>query len=807
MADDNAGPLGGVGSEEPWALEETHKLILDQLKAHLKIANKDSKTFDSISKNISQMAKDESLKKTVKEELEDLQRLQRERAKVDKTSLEEQKRQTKQDASLHKDLTDKQARMALMGRNSVLGNIGNFDKAVGSTITNFQNFKGSLTGLSSFVAGIPGGAAFGALIGVVGNTVDAFRDMAQIGQTFGGDLFAIQVAARDAAMNLDEFTALIGKYNRLAARVGAQEIAATTSSVRDLTRQFGHFGLTVLQTNDMIASYTEQLEATGRRERLTAAQRNLATADYIRQTTELSKLTGKRAEEIDQERRKMAESVDKFTIAMSLSPEDRARFFEVMNVFETGISALPKELQGPLQNSMVLFEQTGNFAYTEFGALLSRMDETRGTVAKLTLAERNRDAKGMKEATDELFQTFAKASRGELPDFMNRLQKFAQFNQEEQAQILKEGLTNMRFYNKEEIDALSERLGISKTVAEMQLKNANRYDEGTLKILTFEEQMRSIYSEVVKTLFETFGQDLKGIGAAFGDLLKDLLEGVRSGKWKQDLQDFRDGVGEFVGKFKEWWPQLEPILDSIVSVMKWLYDNINIVMLGFGSLAVLKIGTVITSFVGALTGATGILGGLGKGVGGGFIGKAGMLLGRAGLAGLAGTATSVATDYATDLVGLDEGSIIDRMIERGLTGATVGAVGGSAIPILGTGVGAAVGGGLGVGSVLLEEAYNSLFGDEEPIAAPTPLQPTIRTPTTLAGGESGEGESSLKPEEHMVESQSKDSPVSILKEIQRTLENQTGLLMDLSQSNRDTAKHTKNSRASPGDDYRFAGGS
>jgi len=235
MADDDRPLLGTLEqSEEPWSLEETQKRIENLLKKRIKSGNIDSKNLAIVAKNISKLAGDIKTTKSIEQELKKVHREGIKESSLSQKIHDLQKQQGKKTSAYQKDMSSKAAKEILKGAGGgITGTIKSFDRSIGSVISGFDSLDASVSGMGKLLTIVPlVGGTLGALVGWLGNQIDSYRELIAVGQTFGGNMLSMNYAARDAAMNVEEFGKFVIKYSKLSAKISAQGLASITKDVR-----------------------------------------------------------------------------------------------------------------------------------------------------------------------------------------------------------------------------------------------------------------------------------------------------------------------------------------------------------------------------------------------------------------------------------------------------------------------------------------------------------------------------------------------------------------------------------------------
>ena len=147
----------------------------------------------------------------------------------------------------------------------------------------------------------------------IDTNVEAFKQLAKSGASFGSSIVMLREAQNRAGMPLTKFTDLIGTNSQMLAKLfgtvdqGVPQIAGLTRSLRDITeRDFAKFGLTLDDTSGFLTTFLELERARGNTTRMSQAQLLQGTAKYTKNLITLSKLTGESVDTLNEQNMAMA---------------------------------------------------------------------------------------------------------------------------------------------------------------------------------------------------------------------------------------------------------------------------------------------------------------------------------------------------------------------------------------------------------------------------------------------------------------------------------------------------------------------
>ena len=147
----------------------------------------------------------------------------------------------------------------------------------------------------------------------IDSNIEAFKQLAKSGASFGSSIVMLREAQNRAGMPLTKFTDLIGTNSQMLAKLfgtvdqGVPQIAGLTRSLRDITeRDFAKFGLTLDDTSGFLTTFLELERARGNTTRMSQAQLLQGTAKYTKNLITLSKLTGESVDTLNEQNMAMA---------------------------------------------------------------------------------------------------------------------------------------------------------------------------------------------------------------------------------------------------------------------------------------------------------------------------------------------------------------------------------------------------------------------------------------------------------------------------------------------------------------------
>ena len=182
--------------------------------------------------------------------------------------------------------------------------------AIGDVIGSFANFGEQLAfggnRISDFTGSIPLiGQFLGPLTGMIDNSIDAFREVSQVGATFGEGLAGLRRAAADSAIPFDDFTGIVRENSVILQQFGGDVASGATGfglmakQLRDGPgRELMNMGFTSMELNEVLIDYAELQTRQFRQNRTQGRVTASNAAAFAENLRELSAVTGKSREEI-----------------------------------------------------------------------------------------------------------------------------------------------------------------------------------------------------------------------------------------------------------------------------------------------------------------------------------------------------------------------------------------------------------------------------------------------------------------------------------------------------------------------------
>jgi len=515
-------------------------------------------TLERLVKSIEKLAKNSGLDPKA-----EAAKVQKEHTKAVNSDIEVVRESTKE----QKEYTD-----AVKASTRALGSLAK--GLIGMAASTLGALTGSMSGvikelnagsraLTDYVQHLPiAGEQLSQLTGVIDSSFDAFQSMAKAGGAFNYSLTDMRIAAKQAGMDLMEYSSFINQNSDIMASFGgtvtkgAKQISQMTSTMADDTReQLIAMGLTVEEVTEQMAYY-QTLDRAGARTRLFDAQQQAeAAAGLTKNMLTLSKLTGKDVQSMqDKLAANQADVAFQMKIA-KMEDEERQKFQKGLNEAQElygdagalfykqqvlGMPALTRETQMLVATMPGMAAQLSNMATTAGDANV--------TLQQFEAAKIDRMVKGIAAAAEaaggmeHLLDASAAGLDGEIgiiSDVLNGMGiQFTKYIK------TVNGVTTFEEDKlREDIIAAQQQPDSNKPANELITSMAESRD-------AFYDAAVALEKDVISPLIDTAGPLVKEFASLAGEFTEsavfdDFFEGVRT-----TIEKFRPMIADFIEAFK-----------------------------------------------------------------------------------------------------------------------------------------------------------------------------------------------------------------------------------------------------------------
>lgn len=248
-------------------------------------------------------------------------------------------------------------RMANAARQNATKSTTMFGKAAdlaGKAVTGYASIlKNGAGGLSDFtdqMSILPG--FLKGMIRYADESTDTFRNITEVGGTFGNNMLELQSAAARSGIAMNDFFDLIGSNSeRLrilggSVTLGTKRFAEVSRGLRqsDLGQRLFELGMTSQTINEGFLTYTEVMARQGRLSNMSNQQLIEGSGQYLHQLNLLSKLTGKSRKELEEQNRNLNANAILQAKMATMGAEERARFQANLQVALDGLPSASEDI-------------------------------------------------------------------------------------------------------------------------------------------------------------------------------------------------------------------------------------------------------------------------------------------------------------------------------------------------------------------------------------------------------------------------------------------------------------------------------
>lgn len=469
--------------------------------------------------------------------------------------------------------------------------IFNFAKAAEQGTATLSTLFESFSKLPFFIGEVS--SLFAGIIGYSERLLDTFIDLSKSGAAFGGNLFEMRNMAAQAGMNLADFAKVVVKNSEFFSSSGNSVQSGIMSFVnanRALTGPGSKYaqgifdlGVTAQEASEYLVTVMKGQGSLGKLQKADADTMAKMTKEYVTELDLLSKITGKRREQIDAEvQAAQADQVWQLFLD-SLSPtEAKAALDALATAQAIGgkdlVDVVKAQLRGvdaPLTEAATRIAVASQGMSVQQGAALRRImsDSTLTTEQRTSqlMAVFGKTAQSVVRFADQLGTTGQAVLSADIP------QQFLQFGRQLRAaggdvEVMREnarrqqaqqekGLAGQLINAKKQIDNFGNMLTNLITLALGPLTTV--LTEWGNKIIGWMTNTTNDLTPLMQRAIEVFNTDivpvLERIGNWFGRSFEYLITGDPTKTFWQRLGVvFKDGWNIIWKEIKEMWVAIKP---------------------------------------------------------------------------------------------------------------------------------------------------------------------------------------------------------------------------------------------------------
>ena len=427
-----------------------------------------------------------------------------------------------------------------------------------------SEFAKSTTKMTTLLA--LSGAALNKMASMVSESVDTYREMIEVGQTFQGSLLDMNIAAAEARLPLDEFAKAVKKNSQVIAVMGVKAFGDLSKGVRTNLAQFGMLGMTTEQVTDMMGSYMQMQQAYGLVERMDRTKASESITKMALETTKVAELTGKTRKELLESSQKALTQDSIRSAMLMMSGKDTQKFQDALIKTTTYLAGMPGQAGDTLTNMLAQTVGRGS-------AMLS--DDMQSFVNA-----------GMFGVTDMMDKMAAKVKSGNVSDA--ELDEFRK-------KFVEEGMKNMSALKMQADTGNQDAKKIISMIAEVKNLDNKRLEEAktmtpaTTFLLNLQDNVQQLSGFIKEKFLKGFesvwnGFEKAGSSGIFENLTSKIAPaieymGAKVGEWlkPENMEAFGNGLG-MVAKILG---QVADVGFSLFGMLGNLYTKLETVFGGF----------------------------------------------------------------------------------------------------------------------------------------------------------------------------------------------------------------------------------
>ena len=394
---------------------------------------------------------------------------------------------------------------------------------------------------------IPGGFVLAELLNYTGQTLDTFKKLSDYGQTFGGSLMQMSIAAGSAGLSLGDFSSAMQQNSKVVATLG-QGFFAINKDVRKAAEGMGLYGMSLEQLNNFSGSYLEQQRLTGALTRAGHQRQVRAINDLAQSVSGVAKITGVARETIME----IAQAAMRDPALVAAMAGNTARgmhaYNDEINKAVTLLAAQAGKAGQMLSAGLAQTVAMGGAQFTEQAAAM--LDAGFGQGALLLQQAADKLARGMDAEQVNMELVNGMKAAADNPATREALLNQARAGNR-QAQEILEMTQNLKTFTRAEMEAAKAAAkrkdmltGFATAFESIFSDLKGSFIEGFLT--PFNEALGTTNFETtlkkMKEMFEPLGEVFKGLGKAWGENVKEFLTGGGLQKFIKSFSDITTGL-------------------------------------------------------------------------------------------------------------------------------------------------------------------------------------------------------------------------------------------------------------------------
>ena len=466
---------------------------------------------------------------------------------------------------------DSQNKMSLAA-SAVTGNYKKMDSATTSAVGKFKEFNAAADtatgGLKTFASMLGAGGVIAMIASTLDNTIKTYQNLTEVGQSFGGSMLNMQIAAAQAALPLDQFAKVVTANSKVVAGLGTKAFIDMSKQLRISMMDVGQLGMTTEQLNGFMGNYMETQRLMGALDNQSTEKSVAAMKSLAIETTKMAQMTGVSRSQIAEQSNKAMKDESLRAASMMLSGNAQNAFSLSMAKATTYMAALPGEAgktlstmlaqsvgrgSAMLSDSAQTFVDAGMFGITDLMDNMAKKAAA-GDVSAEDQAEFNRRflAEGEKNLTSLKFQaSTGNKAAAQVIDMISEMKNLAKKSPQQIAEETK--MTKFMSNFSTIIDRISGKLRVS-------------FFEGLDRVLTGMENFTE------SPAFATFLDQIGKMASEFGTFLGGMLKPER-------LEELGKTIGSTLIAVAQFGSMMLSLVSTLGSTVGWITEKFS--LLGF----------------------------------------------------------------------------------------------------------------------------------------------------------------------------------------------------------------------------------
>ena len=407
-------------------------------------------------------------------------------------------------------------------------------RAAGKSASDFAD------AMREYARNIPGGFLMSEFLRYTNDTVSTYKEMSKYGQTFGGSMVKMSMAAGAAGLSLSDYSKAVSSNSKVVATLG-QGFFAINKDVRRAAEGMGLYGMSLDEMNNFSGAYLEQQRLTGALTKAGQTRQVKAIGELAVSVGGLAKITGVATDQIME----IAQGAMRDPALVAAMAGNTARgmhaYNDEINKAVTQLAAQAGPAGKFLSEGLAQTIAMGGTQFTEQSNTMLEAGFSEGALAFQQAADKL--ARGVDSDQVSMELTNSLKQMADNPATREALLNQARAGNAQARQIL-EITQNLKTYTRAEMEA-----------AKLATK---RKDVMTGFATAFESIFSSLKGSLVEGFLSPFGKALEGtnfektledmknffkpLEATFADLGKSWGEGLKELLTGDNLKNFGNGI-------------------------------------------------------------------------------------------------------------------------------------------------------------------------------------------------------------------------------------------------------------------------